>query len=332
MIRYLITSSVFLAASAAWAVPIPSEKKDDVVDRANFIPHRKHLAMPGKIIALLATDAQPVLSMEGRSGPPDQLCIGWNGGSYRWVYVPVENNAIITNLLVPLPNEKTKVYPKLSMASPTTVKQWGIDAPYALVEVEVNDGAGSPINDSFVATKMSRLDGSKDYPIQIATSIADLKKQFQSHLSEQQKELDAAMQEAAKKAIKDRKPTGPREVQTVMFATWLAESEKLQVRFFTRITDGDYKYGNGINIELRPPAPPVPAPQGGELPPKRLENGLRYGTQFGIEYGVQFEVTKDGKIGKIKILEAQAFQKELPPPPMFDRKRPMGIPVPKLKD
>lgn len=332
MLRRVISCTMVLTAASVWAVPIPSEKKDDIVDRTNFIPHRKHLPVPGKIIALLATDAQPVLSMEGRSGPPDQLCVGWNGGSYRWVYVPVENNAVITNLSVPLPGDKTKVYPKLNMANPTTVKAWGIDAPYTLVEVEVNDGAGSPTNDSFVATRMSKLDGSKQFPIQVAAVIADLKKQYQTHLSEKQKDLDAAMEDAAKKTIKDRKPTGPRESQTVMFATWIAESEKLQVRFFTRITDGDYKYGNGINIELRPPAPPLPDAKGGALPPDRLENGLRYGTQFGIEYGAQFEVSKDGKVSTMKTLEVQSFQKELPPPPVFDRKRPMGIPVPKLKN
>ena len=36
---------------------------------ANFIHKTKHLPSPGKIVAVLATDAAPVLSLAGRSGP-----------------------------------------------------------------------------------------------------------------------------------------------------------------------------------------------------------------------------------------------------------------------
>lgn len=324
-----LAAGVLCLAPAAYGVPIPPDKKGDVIaDRAGFIPNRKHLALPGKIVAVLATDAQPVLSTEGRSGPADQLCVGWNGGSYRWVYVPVQEKAMIQNLRVNLPEGKVKVYPSLSMASPTTVKPWGIDAPYALVEVEVNDGAGSPAEDAFTATKMTRLDGTKDYPIDVAATIAACRKQYESHLTEKQKDLDAAMDEAAKKALKGRKPTGPREKNTLMFVTWMPDAERLVVRFLTRVTDGDYKYGGGINIELPPrPLPPGPA-LGGAVPPPRLENGLRYGAQFGIEYGAQFEVSKAGKVEKVKTLPPESFAKELPPPPVFDRRRPVPLPLP----
>src|SRR5258708_7037979 len=125
-------------ATTVVAVPIPNEKKGEVIaDRANFIPNRKHVPIPGKIIAVLATDAAPVLSAEGRSGPADQLCVGWSGGSYRWVYVPSDGEAIINNLQVPVADGGKKVYPRLNMATPTSVKKWGIDKLYSLVDVEV---------------------------------------------------------------------------------------------------------------------------------------------------------------------------------------------------
>ncbi len=234
--------------------------------------------------------------------------------------MPTEKNPLISNLSVPLPDNKTRVYPKLSMANPTTLKASGIDAPYALVEIELNDGAGSPVADAFAATRIRKLDGSKDYPIQAATAITDFKKRYDAYLSEKQKDLDAAMDEAAKKAIKDRTPTGPRDKSTVMFITWMSETESLQVRFLTRITDGDYRYKNGIKIELSPPALPAPPPQGGELPPSQLENGLRYGMQFGVEFGAQFEMSKAGKIAPVKLLEVQAFQKEILAPALGKRK------------
>ena len=315
-LRILLTTGMLVAVPAVFAVPIPIERKEGVVtDPAGFMPNRKHMPLPGTIIAVLLADAQPLLNAEGRHGPAEQLCVGWNGGSYRWVYLPCDDEATINRLSIPLPDNKSKVYPKLNMANPTTVKPWGIDAAYSLVEVEVNDGLGSPEHDSFVATKIKKLDGSTAYPIQTERVVADLKKQYEAHLSEMGKDLDEAMTRAAAQAIKGGEPTGPREKNTLMFVTWLAETEKLQVRFLTRITDGSYKYARGINIELSPaPAPPAP-PQGGELPPSRWANGLRYGAQFGIEYGVEYQVSKAGKIEGKKTLAARSFQKEIPAPP-----------------
>jgi hypothetical protein len=298
------------------AAPLPADPNEGIIaDRTGFIPNRKQLPVPGKIIAVLVADAQPILSTERRIGPPDQLCLGWNGGSYRWVYIPVDDKPQFGNLTVTLPEGKSRVYPKLSMASLATVNASGIDSPYSLVEMEVNGGDGSLAGDWLVATKLKKLDGSTEFPIRVAEVVADLKKRFESHLSENQKEIDAAMNAAAKKAIKDRMPTGPREKNTLMFVTWMEKEEKLQVRFLTKMTDGDYKYANGINIELRPAPPPQSAPpQGGAAPPTRLENGLRYGAQFGVELGEQFEVSKDGKIGRMKRLEMQTFQNDLPFP------------------
>jgi len=58
-----LVAGVLCLAPPAYGVPIPADTKGDVIaDRAGFIPNRKHLALPGKIVAVLATDAQPVLS------------------------------------------------------------------------------------------------------------------------------------------------------------------------------------------------------------------------------------------------------------------------------
>src|SRR5215813_5336165 len=99
---YLSAFLLIATAFRAGAVPIPADPKGEPLDRTNFLPRNKHLPLPGTIIALLAADAQPVLTLEGRLGPADQVCVGWNGGSYRWVYLPVETEPTITNLAVPL--------------------------------------------------------------------------------------------------------------------------------------------------------------------------------------------------------------------------------------
>ncbi len=318
-----------LTGSGILAVPAPIDPKNNIITRADFVPYRKHLPLPGKIIAVLLTDGQPILSTEGRSGPTDQLCIGYNAGSYRWVYVPVVDNATMQNLRIALPEGKSQVFPKLAMASPNTVKQWGVTAPYTLVEVEVNNGSGSPVEDAFVATNMKVLDGSKEFPIKIADVIADLRKEYEKHLTEKSRDIDAAMDDAAKKFLKDAKPTGPRAKNTLMFVTWMAETEHLQVRFLTKITDGAYRYANGIKIEFAPPPLPPAPPQGGIAPPPRLPNGLKYGTEFGIEYGVAFEVNKTGKTDRIRTMEIKSFSNELKQPVLGPVRRPNPLPVKK---
>jgi hypothetical protein len=159
-----------LLAGVAWAaVGIPPGLTDPpadepIKDRAGFIPHRKHEPLKGTAVGILLYDAQPVLHSEGRSGPADQLCFSTGGNSYRWVYVPATEKPRITNLRVPVgdkENAQFVVFPALDMASPRNVAPWGITSHYTLVEVEVNNGLGSPKNDSFVATKMKSL-GVKD--------------------------------------------------------------------------------------------------------------------------------------------------------------------------
>src|SRR5258706_9851538 len=160
MLRRLLAASFALAAATALiAAPVKSTS-DIVTDRAGFIPVRKKEPLPGKVVGVLVSEPQAVLSTEGRSGPKDQLCFGRNGCSYRWVYVPVEKNPLIGRLNIRIGETGTQVkaFDKLSMANAGTLKQWDVPGTYALVEVEVNDGLGSPPDDSFVATKMRRLD------------------------------------------------------------------------------------------------------------------------------------------------------------------------------
>src|SRR5438132_5494781 len=109
-----------------------------IKDRKNFIPNRKQAALSGKEIGILLTDGQPVLSTEGRSGPADQLVFSSNLNSYRWVYVPTQDNPQITNLQVPFGDKGEKaVYPALNLANPKSVVAWGVTQPYSLVEVNV---------------------------------------------------------------------------------------------------------------------------------------------------------------------------------------------------
>lgn len=292
----------------AVSVPVPGSGPDTITDRKGFIPVNKQQPLPGKLVGVLVPGAQPVLSVEGRSGPEDQLCLGYNGCSYRWVYVPVTERPMMPWLDLPVASGERKRFNSLSLAMPATVQPLGVGPGYSLVEVEVNAGLGSPADQSFAATKMKTLDGTTDYPLKVADVMADLQKRYARFLTDQSKEIDAAMAESGRKAIGERKPTGPRERSDLTFVTWLPEAQRLRVHFRTHILDGEYKYANGIRIDLGPTA----------NRPGPLPNGLRYGTQFGVELGMAYEVSKAGKLERTLTLTIEGFQKELPPPPVFN--------------
>ncbi len=290
---------------------------------------RKYQPLPGKVIGVLVSDVAKVMSLDGRGGPPDAMGFSRDGQSYRWMYVPVAEKPMITGLNVQVgeKGEKTVNYPKLSMANAQTVKQWDVTVPYALVEVEVNDDQGSPAIEGFVATKMKVLDGSDDYPLKVAEVIDTLKKKYKTWQEEEQKTLDAALNDAATKALKDEKATGPRVTNDVMHVTWMPKEQRLRVAFRTTITDGckAIKFSEGG-------ARPVP-PKGGAFPPPPppFRGKVRYGTEFGIEYGRAYEVSKKGDIVKTLTLTPESFQKVLPPPPAAGGRLPIDR-LPPVKD
>ncbi|MCI0458523.1 MAG: hypothetical protein L0Z62_16290 [Gemmataceae bacterium] len=317
-------------AARAGAAPLPNEP---IKDRAAFIPARKHQILKGTAIGVLAYDGQPVLSTEGRSGPADQLCFGADGCSYRWVYVPTFDKAQITNLRVPVgekENDKFQVFPSLDLARPRNVTPWGVTAQYSLVEVEVNSGLGSPKNDSFVATRMNVLDGSKEYPLRVSEVIKQLKGRYAAYQKEQKQVIDAAMTAAQKKALKDEKATGPREQAELMYVTWMTDTKRLRVHFRTKISDGAYRLVGGGAQPCDPVPLPVKRQAPGKLPPPppRLEN-VRVGTTFGVEFGMAYEVDHAGKLVRTQSLPIESFESQLAPPPGIRPGGPVPLPVPR---
>ncbi|MBA4067451.1 MAG: hypothetical protein C0501_27835 [Isosphaera sp.] len=280
---------------------------------------------------MLASDVAPAVALDGRSGPPDAMGFGRDGLSYRWVYLPADANPLITNLTLPVgvKGDKKAVFPALDMANPKTAKAAGVKALYALVEVEVNNGEGSPASEGFVATKVKVLDGTKDYPVDVAATVERLRKAHREYVAGQQKAIDAGMEAARKKALGDGKPTGPKETAEVMLVTWVAETERLRVTFRTTITDGEYQFGNGAEVRDPPALPVLPQPGGAApVPPARLE-GARFGTGYGVEFGRAYEVAKSGELVRTRTLAVDGFKRVLPPPPAAPRPVPLPVVPPK---
>jgi len=308
----VVVAALAVFANVVSAVPVDTDAK--VADRKGFIPNRKHQPLPGTVIGVIVPNAQPVLTLEGRSGPADQLCFSTGGCSYRWMYVPVERDAQIPriDLMVGTKGER-KRFENLSLATAATLKPFGIDSGYALVEVEVNGGLGSPADDSFVATKIRRLDGTEEFPLKLGEVLPDVQRRYVDQSKEQVRLVDGAMEKAADAALKGRKATGPRERTDVTYVTWMPDTKRLRVHVRTIVADGNYQYAGGMNIEYGRPRTMVAA-RPGAMMSTRLPDGLRNGVQFGVEFGTAYEVSASGKLERTLNLPLDSFQREVKAP------------------
>src|SRR5262249_41447213 len=88
-------------AAVALAAPAPPDAADEKVkDRAAFVPYRKYQSLPGKTVGILVSDVAKVMSHDGRGGPADAMAFSRDSQSYRWMYVPAQDKAIISGLNV----------------------------------------------------------------------------------------------------------------------------------------------------------------------------------------------------------------------------------------
>jgi len=97
----------------------------------------------------------------------------------------------------------------------------------------------------------------------------------------------------------------------------MPDTERLQLRFRTTITDGAYQNGGGIPFDR--PYRATATQQAGSagtglrlLPPAPIREfpAVRFGTTVGIELGYAFEVTKSGKDRPHLTLPIKSFKEE----------------------
>src|SRR5262249_30043277 len=170
-----------------------------------------------------------------------------------------------------------------------------------------------PKTDSFVATQIRVLEGSKEYPLNTEKVIAQIKAKFAEYHDKSAKAVEEAMDRAARWAIGDRKPTGPRQNEKLMYVTWMPETERLRVSIQVKLTDGDYQFVEG----------PVRPGEEGKVPPmKGTVEGqtqgpakVRTGTAFAITIGVMYEIDKQGKLVGTEVAPFTRSTWQLPIPP-----------------
>jgi hypothetical protein len=311
----ILTASALIAAGAiAAGDPSPAATKPattstapdhPVASPADLMPKSKFVAAGPTTVAVVAADVKAVTNGEGRYGPPDALGLSWDGASYRWVWVQVKDKPLVPKQDIPVgpDGKKTKQYQDLAMATPAIAKQWGVQAPFTLVEVEVNSGLGSPAVDSLVATNVKVVEGTGDYPLKAGEVVAAARQAYDKFLRDgREKTFAPAMEGARKDALGEDKPTGPQEESTLMHVTWLAVPKRLRVAFLTTITNGRYEYVTG-GAAVGGPVGNIPATP-----------GIRIGTSYGIQFGRAYEFSINGELAATETLTLSAFSRILPRP------------------
>jgi hypothetical protein len=220
--------------------------------------------------------------------------------------------------------EKVRTYPRLSSCPSVYERlkaQGYLPGPICLVEVEVNDGFGSPKGaESFVVTRVKTVEGGPEFALKAVDALeeskrcheetlASLTEEIETLIAPLRKDLMARFEEMPKKAARgrpgpygvntDRFPvalTGDRSTEAAYYyATWLPERELLQVNWLTRRIEGACATGLWHDGHS-------------EVPPLQLV----WGVAFGVEVGNSYHFDKTGKLVEQHAVGPKAFQKVLP--------------------
>jgi hypothetical protein len=300
---------------AAGCVPLNPPDTVAPGERDDFLPLGKMTSLPGTTVGVLVSDVKDVMYLDRRGSDPANYGFARGLNSYRWIDVPGPDDwrdVYPASVPVGEKGDTIKGFDRVTAARAETVKQFGITAPYALVEVEVNGGQGSPADafgHAFVATKMRQVDGTRDYPLNVAEAVASLRQRFERE-SESDKALSDALEKARRLALGNRPPTGPRETDVLLYLTWLPETQRLRVAFRAKVTDAAYVNPDGADLD-RPRTDRDEVPRGEP----------RHGTQFGIIHGTAYEVDKTGGVVRVVKLPPENFERKIPSPDQRKRER-----------
>lgn len=312
-----IAPALALGAALAMAVgpmsaaqPGPPEGRMGDVSKTGAVAG--YLPLPARAVGVVILDPGAVFAFERRLGPPGAAAFSRGAGRYRWFYVregPDGKGERLNFGTGPAGAERIAIG-GLTLARADTLRGRGIDAPFALVSVEVNEGAGSGPEASFAATDLRVLDGTRDYPLRTAEVVARLEKDDRAGRdplpAPARTELERARSDA-QPLLRQSRTRGrfERSESSRTYVTWLPEPERLRVEIVTRIAEGEYFTGKGTE-PMRPGLDPTR--------PGASDVGLRYGIEYGVELGTVHEVTKAGETATSRPIPPHRFVQRTGPP------------------
>jgi hypothetical protein len=183
----------------------------------------------------------------------------------------------------------------------------GLPRPLALVEVEVNGGAGSTSDAAsafeFVATRLRVLDGTPEYPLHVAGVVSKLDCMYRMYLASRQREIDQAVERGLEQAFTQRRPSTVPAPTLERIVTWIPDqtlgsvstSPHLLVRYRTTIPSGFIFAGCGDALTGC--------------------TATGWGPYSKVELGLAYEIAPSGHLTRTETLPLQVTTGDVPPPP-----------------
>jgi hypothetical protein len=145
-------------------------------------------------------------------------------------------------------SRKINSFDRITMATAKTIKNLGIDVPYALVRLEVNCGDDQNAGGMFVVTRMKRLDGTMKYPLDVTKAVTEALDGSTKYLEGKKPEIDKLLAE-----LKPQVGFGVGDAETkrstdvLPFVAW--KDDRLVIRVRTRVVDTQLGWGCPVQTE-----------------------------------------------------------------------------------
>lgn len=257
----------------------------------------KYAPLPGRAVGMLVSDARAALAEEGRAGPADAVLFSRDGASYRWLYLTVGRGerGDPATVEVGVKEGEEQTFENLVLASSEILSRRGIAAQYALVEVEVNAGKGSPSTDRFVATGLRVLDGSPDFPARIDSLVKDTLQDCRTREPPEAKQL---FEKLRQETLPGSAPL-QRDLKVTPHITWLSQERRVDVTCTVAIVGQERKPSIGIVRQQ----------------PFRAEDteASFHGKQFGVTWSRSFAITPAGRTELKSETAVVPFTRIVPP-------------------
>jgi hypothetical protein len=267
----------------------------------SFLLKRQFGELPGHTRGLLVSGVGTVLRAEGRSIPDDAVLFSRDHDSYRIVYVASPDTT--ETITLPVPSQEGGRSIARERFQGYALARLGLLRPlldndgFAIVDIEVNGGRGSPSADRFAATKMRRVDGSPDgYPFSAAAAMTRAKEICASQVLDDVQNLASDL---LSKTIGQTLSSKPGTPTFNMHATWASQAEQIEVECVVQANRAEHETGEGAKSTKIDSIGPVRA----------------WGFEATVSTGLLLTISRVGEVLVAGRLPLTRDVREIKPPP-----------------
>jgi hypothetical protein len=214
---------------------------------------------------------------------------------YHMFYVPDPEGGTTVDVLTGYSSSgipATSHYEHVTLATKQSLKLIGIEDPFTLVLLEANCGDEGSLGPSFVVTRLVRLGGTEDYPLNVSAAVKDLLARNEDFLAEVKPEIDKEIAAGKEETFK-HEGAGITSDRTVLpLVHWEGDHLVVQIRSITVVTE----MGWGCPIQTKDPCAAASA-------------------RIRVECAVTFTVDRKGAVTGVEKTPPTSSAEGLQPPP-----------------